>query len=1077
MIILPQIKELQKGNLSDLNGTGGSLPAGCYKNITGTFSSVGSDCTSVIALNFNASITNTGSAVTSPYTYSYPSSWPTITSNAYTSIPTVTLNSGSPGTAGSKGGGGGGTAGGGASAGGNGGNGGAGGNGVAGRRWDEQTLACNNSVYGACGIGGSGGTGAAGSPSINGVNGTNGANSVSINLINKLYSWGYNGDASLGDGTLTNRCLPTAICSSLNFICVLAEPNLRRVYALTDNCKLYTWGRNDVGVLANGGVSNACSPTAICPSCNFNKVYHIYATSYVIGTDNKLYSVGQNNVGQLGAGDLINRCVLFNVCSACSFKNITTNDDNPTGAVLATGIDDKLYAWGDNTYGQLGNGNTTNQCSPVAICSSCTFSCIYNRNYTTIALTTTNKLFTWGLNDRGQLGNGNTTNQSSPVAVCSACSFNSFDVSCYLCVCAVSNGFGGFFYTNYYYNYIHAIGTDCKLYSWGDNSIGQLGNGNITNQCLPVAICSACNFICVYTKNATSFALGSDCKLYAWGCNNYGQLGNGNTTNQCSPVAICPSCSFNCVFQGTGATSTYALDVNGRLFTWGYNFYGELGNGNLTNQCLPVNICPSCNFKCIFGNYRVIYAVDVNDKLYGWGTNDYGEIGNNCTVSCQCNPFQIRSDLFFNKFTVSINHIHAITTCGGNGGRGGNTYTLTAPAGGTGGAGGGGGGGGQSIFCRYSYPSYVAQNLDALPTPNNRFHGDGGPGGIGNTTGATAGSAGGIPDASWPTTNSRSGSGGTASSPSSTATDGGSGGCITIDGPTSAPSSGTTGDLGSPPDTFSFGGGGTAGTAGNSGSPELAYTNAGCPGLNGTAGQNGTFPSAGGGGGGRGGNGGNGRIQYLGANGGAGGAGSAGGTGGAAGRSLGLMVYNSVCGCILTFGSCGSNALSGSPGSLGESCLYSTTNSTISYVGACGGNGGMGGNGGQGSAGRVLLVGRCTQFLCNNSFCANGIPNGDSGVNGSGEKLYTWGNNNFGQLGDGSSLVKCVLTNICNSLDFNHMISDTCSVFALTCNKKLYAWGVNDSGQLGNGNTTNQCSPIAICSSLNFRCIMANCKI
>ena len=129
MIILPQIKELQKGNLADLTGSGGSLPAGHYKNITGTFSSIGSDCTSIIALNFNASIGNTGTAVTAPYTYNYPSGWSRITTDDYATIPSVTLNSGSPGTNGITGGGGGGAAGGGATAGGSGGNGGPGGTG------------------------------------------------------------------------------------------------------------------------------------------------------------------------------------------------------------------------------------------------------------------------------------------------------------------------------------------------------------------------------------------------------------------------------------------------------------------------------------------------------------------------------------------------------------------------------------------------------------------------------------------------------------------------------------------------------------------------------------------------------------------------------------------------------------------------------------------------------------------------------------------------------------------------------------------------------------------------------------
>ena len=174
MIILPQIKELQRGDLADIVGSGGSLSSGYYRTISGTFSSVGSDITEIICRDFTATLSNTGPAFQSSYSYQYPNTWSRITSNSYLTVPSVTLNSGSSGGTGGTGGGGGGTAGGGATAGGNGGSGGSGGPGLVGRRWDEQTLANNNTTYGAAGSGGTGFLGAAGSPSVNGVNGSNG---------------------------------------------------------------------------------------------------------------------------------------------------------------------------------------------------------------------------------------------------------------------------------------------------------------------------------------------------------------------------------------------------------------------------------------------------------------------------------------------------------------------------------------------------------------------------------------------------------------------------------------------------------------------------------------------------------------------------------------------------------------------------------------------------------------------------------------------------------------------------------------------------------------------------------------
>lgn len=1064
MIILPQVRELQKGNLADLNGSGGSLPSGHYKNITGTFNSIGSDCTSVIALNFtNIYITNTGTAVTSPYTYSYPTGWSRITTNDYTTIPTVTLNSGSPGTAGGTGGGGGGTAGGGVTASGNGGNGGPGGSGLAGRRWDEQTVACNNSVYGAGGTGGNGGTGAAGSPSISGVNGLNGVSGLPSNLVNKLYAWGNNSNCRIGDGTNISRCVPTLICENLNFSCVTISPPIGFVYALTTDCKLYTWGASISGVLATGINNNVSTPTNICPSCSFNRVCLIACSAYVFGTDNKLYAVGNNNVGQLGNGNTTNQCLLVNICPSCTFKCIRTEvncDWSETGSIFAIDTNDKLFAWGCNVCGQLGNGNTTNQCLPVAICSACNFKCIVNCNSTTAVLDVNNKLFLWGRNSKGEIGNGNTTNQCLPVAICSACNFTNILID------------DIFFGTGVCLNYVHALTSTCKLFTWGDNTSGQLATGNLISQCLPIAVCPSFTFSCIYTKNATSFALGfADCVLYGWGCNFFGQLGNGNTTNQCSPIAICSSIRFKSIFQSFDGNSTFGIDINDKLFSWGANTCGMLGNGNTSNQCLPVAVCSNCFFKCVFipWNQATVYALDINHVLYGWGYNFDGQLGNG-TVTSRCLPIQICSNLVFdNKISVTNFGIHAITHSGGNSGRGGGTGTFIATQGGVGGAGGGGGGGGQSIFCRYNYPSYLAQNMDALPTPNNRFHGNGGAGAAGNTTGATAGGTGQIPATSWPITTSRSGTGGTAgvASPSFTAFAGGGGGCVTTAGPTSIPTSAPAG-FGTPPDTFTFGGDGTAGTNASAGTNGTG-TSAGSNGLAGGTGGNGTFPSAGGGGGGAGGPGGSGAVQALGANGGVGGAGGACKAGGNAGRSLGLMVYNSVSGCILTIGSTGESSSYGTMGSSGQ--MMTHPNGTF-YTGACGGGGGASGSGGQGSSGRLVLVGRSTQFLCNTNFCANGIADGQNGANGFGERLYTWGNNNFGQLGDSSSITKCVLTDVSGDSFYRHMISDTCSSFALTTNNKLFTWGYNNFGQLGNGNTTDQCSRQGICGFLNFKCII-----
>jgi hypothetical protein len=321
---------------------------------------------------------------------------------------------------------------------------------------------------------------------------------------------------------------------------------------------------------------------------------------------------------------------------------------------------------------------------------------------------------------------------------------------------------------------------------------------------------------------------------------------------------------------------------------------------------------------------------------------------------------------------------------GGGGGSGGST-SIPTPQGGLGGAGGGGGGGGQTIFIRYSYPSYVNQNMDTLTIATTRFHGPGGNGASGYIAGGGGanGGTGGIPATTWPTTFTRSGGGGLLGvlSPSSDALEGGAGGTVEIRGPNASnyPGSGSSGDLGSPEDVFSFFGEGTAGTNGINGNPGTGISS----GQNGTIGNNGGTggaPSAGGGGGGRGGRGGDGIIQSNGAPGGAGGVGGPGGAGGKPGKSLGLLVYNRIKGSINTSGYYGPSPL-GTFSPLGNAVIHPSLGS---YFGTNGGAGGNGGYGGQGSSGRILLVGRYTQYYNNPNFIMSSTPSGSNGPSGDG---------------------------------------------------------------------------------------------
>jgi alpha-tubulin suppressor-like RCC1 family protein len=466
----------------------------------------------------------------------------------------------------------------------------------------------------------------------------------------KLYGWGH----QLGVGVF--QCTPFNICSSLDFseICHTNGNG----YGITTTCKLYAWGSNNIGQVGNNQTTDVSysTPANICSSLNFKHVYTIDNGSvYALTVEGKLYSWGCNSVGQLGVNDTINKICPVAVCCDYIFNSVYI--DVESFSVFAIGENYKLYAWGNNGNGQLATNDIIDRCVPHNICPSCSFRSITTTSYGAYAIDVNCKLYSWGWNFCGRLGNGNTTDQCVPVAICSSCNFN----------CVISA-----------YSSTYALGTDCKLYSWGQNNVGQLGNGNTTTQCSPTAICSSLNFRCITACSCLVAALDSNGKLYTWGRNGVGQIGNGNVTNQCLPVAVCSSLTF-CQIINSNGCNLFAITNNCKLYSWGCNDNGQLGNGNVTNQCLPVNICSNIDFICVVNNRDVIYAIDVQGKLYSWGRNTNGGTGNGNITNPQCSPNLICSNLYFSQIIKPVtDSFCAYAVASANNGAGGTGGTWTS---------------------------------------------------------------------------------------------------------------------------------------------------------------------------------------------------------------------------------------------------------------------------------------------------------------------------------------------------------------------------------------------------------------
>ena len=136
-----------------------------------------------------------------------------------------------------------------------------------------------------------------------------------------------------------------------------------------------------------------------------------------------------------------------------------------------------------------------------------------------------------------------------------------------------------------------ALDSSGHLWAWGYNDAERLGDGTPSTRHIPLAVTPDRTYTTVSAGTHHSLALDSSGHLWAWGYNRDGQLGDGTTTTERhTPVAVTPDRTYIAVSAGTH--HSLALDRSGHLWAWGYNSYGQLGDGTTTRRRAPVEITP-----------------------------------------------------------------------------------------------------------------------------------------------------------------------------------------------------------------------------------------------------------------------------------------------------------------------------------------------------------------------------------------------------------------------------------------------------------------------------------------------------
>lgn len=520
----------------------------------------------------------------------------------------------------------------------------------------------------------------------------------------KIYCWGSNGSGQLGLGSATPSTQATLKLASVTAsfvypISVAAGGN--HSCAVDINGVAQCWGDGHFGQLGNGGTSDALSPVVfqIPSGRRARQISAGFHFTCALLDDTTVVCAGDNGRGQLGDGTTTNSStpVAVKVTSASNLDQvveITTGDFHACARVasghvycwgsalanassgdlsFATGTPGSGFrsisasggtscgvtaagavsCWGDNSFGQLGDGTTTSRSTPATVSGVTQTVSVGVGVFHVCASDAGGALRCWGNNNNGQVGNGSTS--STPVTAPATVGFGSN---------AVLGVLGGLSHTCA----LSAEGLHC----WGADGQGQLGNGTtltadqtapslallppfvdsvqiapftfanvetastfqrgrildvgLNHSCMVVPAGSFVNVAGSATSDGPSASRVGTTGVACWGQNSFGQLGTGTNTTQTRPRFV-TGLPAGPKAVATGANHSCALFANGTVRCWGANTYGQLGDGTTTHRSTPVEVAGLSNVIAITAGDEHTCALLADGKMRCWGRQDDFRLG------------------------------------------------------------------------------------------------------------------------------------------------------------------------------------------------------------------------------------------------------------------------------------------------------------------------------------------------------------------------------------------------------------------------------------------------------------------
>ena len=456
--------------------------------------------------------------------------------------------------------------------------------------------------------------------------------------------WGYNWYGELGDGTTNTRTTPVDVSGLTSGISAVSAGSYHTC-AVTAGGGVKCWGDNSSGQLGDGAITQRTTAVDVSGLAHaVSAVAAGYDYTCVLETDGGVQCWGSDVYGQLGTGGNLMVLTPAEVPALASGVSALAAGYSHNCVVTASG---GVKCWGYNFYGQLGDGTVNTRATPAAVSGLAGGVAKLGLGYYhSCAVTTTGGVKCWGTNGNGELGNGTTMGRSIPVDVTGLTSG------------VVAIAAGGY--------HTCALTSSGGVKCWGYNYYGQLGDGTTTDRETPVDVGGLTSgVIAVAAGYFHTCAVTSSGGVKCWGWNSYAQLGDGTTTQRTTPVDV-SGLTAGVVGLAAGGSHTCVLTSAGGVKCWGNNYYGQLGDGTTTDRSVPVDVTglTSGVVGLVAGAYHTC-AVTSGGAVKCWGSNGNGQLGDGTTTT-RWTPVDV-SALTSGVIAVAAGNAHtcALTAAGG----------------------------------------------------------------------------------------------------------------------------------------------------------------------------------------------------------------------------------------------------------------------------------------------------------------------------------------------------------------------------------------------------------------------------